>query len=123
MVAAILLMGVGTYDIAYSTQNYIVWYFLIISLAFSLVSVAGSLHFMGFSVTGGWRFYWRMLAITFRYLAAMMVFVLLPFLTYAQLGEYLTFTRLVSVVLCAVVAVGLIRYYWRTLRRGIAPQS
>ena len=121
--AVILLVIVGTDTIGYPLQEHIAWYCLIISAVFSLVSVAVSLDSMGFSITGGWSFSRRMLAVTIGYFGAMMVFVLLPLVVWAQLGEYLTFAKSVSILICAASTVGLVRYYWRASRKGIAPKS
>ena len=121
--AVILLVIVGTDTIGYPLQEYIARYCLIISAVFSLVSVAVSLDSMGFSITGRWSLSRKMLAVTIGYFGAMMVFVLLPLVVWAQLGEYLTFAKSVSILICAASAVGLISYYWRASRKSTAPQS
>lgn len=65
-------------------------------------------------------FPFSMLAIVF---AAMTVFVLLLFLVWTQLGEYLTFARAVIIALCIAAALWLIVYCVRTSRKHLAPQS
>ena len=65
----------------------------------------------------------RMLAVTAGAFAAMLLFVLLPFLVWAWLDDDLIFAGVASSALCAAVAVGLIRYYWRASRKVTTHQS
>ena len=120
--AAILLVILGTGNMGYPSQEYTEWFCLIVSAVLSMVSVAGSLDSLELSTNGRWGFSLRMLAVTSGAFAAMLVFVLLPFLVWAWFDDDLIFAGAVSAALCAAVAVGLIRYYWRASRQVIAPQ-
>ena len=109
--AAILLVILGTGNMGYPSQEYTEWFCLIVSPVFSTVSMAGSLDSLDLSTNGRWGFSLRMLAVTAGAFAAMLLFVLLPFLVWAWFDDDLIFAGAVSAVLCAAVAVGLIRYY------------
>ena len=120
LLAAVLLTNIGV-DNGGSTDMDGVFMFLfflsaICSLAAILFSVAAApcLDELVFSL--------RPLAVTLSVFAAMMAFVLLPFLVWAQLGDYLTFAKVVSSSLCAAAALGLMVYCVRTSRKYIAPQ-
>ena len=88
---------------------------LFFSVLFSLISLI-------FSVAEEWILSRRPLVVTAGAFGAMMVFVLLPFMAWAMLGEYLTFARAVSVSLCAAVALCLVVYCVRASRKYIASQ-
>ena len=123
MFAVILLVILGTGRLGHPTQQYIEWFCLLVSAVFSLVSMAGSMDSLDLATNGRWGFSLRMLAVTAGAFAAMLLFVLLPFLVWAWLDDDLIFAGVVSSALCAAVAAGLIRYYWRLSRKGIVPQS
>ena len=114
LLAAILLANIGVNGNRVSHD--ILFLILLFSVFFSLVSLI-------FLVAEAWILSRRPLAVTAGAFAAMMVFVLLPFMAWAMLGEYLTFVRAVSVALCAAVALGLIVYCVRTARKYVAPHS
>lgn len=123
MFAAILLVVPGTGRLGYPAQEYIEWFCLIVSAVFSLVSISGSMDSLDHSTNGKWVFSLRMLAVTAGTFTAMLVFVLLSFLVWAWLDDDLIFAGAVSAALCAAVAAGLMRYYWRASRQDTAPQS
>ena len=116
LLSVFLLVDIG---IHYSSNDEVESIFMI-SFFLSLIC---SLASMIFSAEEEWVFSRRPLAVTICCFAAMMVFVLLPFLAWAQLGEYLSYARAVSVALCAAVALGLIVYCVRTSRKYVAPRS
>lgn len=89
---------------------------LFFSVLFSLISLI-------FSVAEEWILSRRPLAVTAGAFAAMMAFVLLPFMAWAMLGKYLTFAMSVSVALCAAVALCLVVYCVRTSRKYVTPSS